>query len=121
MREVAFVGKFSDKPLEKWLEKYEITWLLYDEQPKGSPIIRNGYRKGQKPPNAGKKYPASPPTPAEVMRMLSLCGNGYVGRRNHALIVTMWRAGLRVSEALALNPKFDLTGSAEARQLLDRT
>lgn len=104
MKELTVVGRWADVA-PRLLKEYELTWLLDDEpKPKGPPIIRNGYRKGQKPPNAGKKYPASPPTAAEVLRMLTLCGNGYVGRRNHALVVCMWRAGLRVSEALALRP-----------------
>lgn len=104
MTELTIIGRWSEHR-DRLLERYELTWLYEDDPaPKGSPIIRNGYRKGQKPPNHGKKYPASPPTPAEVMRMLALCGNGYVGRRNHALIVCLWRAGLRISEALALRP-----------------
>ena len=69
-----------------------------------SPITQPGYRVGRKPGNYGKRFPATPPTNAEMMRMLALCGKGKVGRRNHALLCCLWRAGLRVSEGLALLP-----------------
>lgn len=70
-----------------------------------SPICRPGYRKGQKPPNWRKRYPASPPTPDEMLSILDLCDiNTKRGVRNRALIATLWRSGLRISEALALLP-----------------
>lgn len=103
MTELSIVGRWEDVGPEL-LERYKLTWLIDDEKPKRSAVTLKGNRKGQKPPNWKKKYPASPPTPAEVMRMLALCQTSYAGRRNHALIVCLWRAGLRVSEALALRP-----------------
>lgn len=70
-----------------------------------SPICQPGYRKGQKPPNHGKRYPASPPSIDEMLRLLELCDiNTKRGVRNRALLTTLWRSGLRVSEALALLP-----------------
>ncbi|HEX6461128.1 MAG TPA: site-specific integrase [Thermoleophilaceae bacterium] len=63
------------------------------------------YRLGKRPGNFGKTYPAEVLTPAEVARLISACGRGPSGLRNRALIVCMWRAGLRISEALALYPK----------------
>lgn len=103
MTEFSVVGRWTDHR-DRLLEQYELTWLYEDDQPSKSRITLKGNRKGQAPPNKGLKYPASPPTPAEVLRMLALCGQGYVGRRNHALIACLWRSGLRVSEALALRP-----------------
>jgi integrase len=104
MTELSVVGRWTEHR-DRLLEEYKLTWLYEDDpKPSGSPVTLKGNRKGEKPKNAGKRYPASPPTPAEVMRMLALCGTGYVGRRNHALIACMWRSGLRVSEALALRP-----------------
>lgn len=103
MTELSVVGRWEDVGA-RLLEEYKLTWLLDDEKPTGSPVTRKGSRKGIKPPNYGLKYPASPPTPKEVMRMLALCRPGYVGHRNQALIVCMWRSGVRVSEALALRP-----------------
>ncbi len=71
-----------------------------------SAITLPGYRLGMKPANYGQKYPAEVLTREEVERLLAACSRrGPTGLRNRALIVTMWRAGLRVSEALALRPK----------------
>jgi integrase len=103
MTELSIVGRWSEHR-DRLLETYKLTWLEDDDEPQRSPVTKLGHRKGQAPPNKGKRFPASPPTPAEVMRMLALCGEGYVGRRNRALIVCLWRSGLRVSEALALRP-----------------
>lgn len=106
MTEISFVGTWSEH-CDRLLEEYKLTWLYEDEKPARSPVTLKGNRKGQAPPNKGLKYPASPPPPAEVMRMLALALANpmtYAGQRNHALIVCMWRSGLRVSEALALRP-----------------
>lgn len=71
-----------------------------------SAITMPGYRLGMKPANAGKRYPAEVLTPAELGRLLAACPRrGPVGVRNRALIITMWRAGLRVAEALSLYRK----------------
>lgn len=76
-----------------------------------SPVTLPEYRKGQRPPNAGRKFPIEPLRPEEVYRLIDACGRGPAGRRNRALIVVFWRAGLRCSEALALYPKdVDLEG-----------
>lgn len=70
-----------------------------------SPITLPGYRKGQKPPNYGKRFPATPPSTEEMLRILDCCDlNSKRGIRNRALLTTLWRSGLRVSEALALLP-----------------
>lgn len=70
-----------------------------------SPICRKGYRAGQKPPNWQKRYPASPPSTDEMLRILDECDiRTKRGVRNRALLVTLWRSGLRISEALALLP-----------------
>jgi integrase len=53
-----------------------------------------------------KKYPAEPLNVDEVRRLLAACGpKSSTGLRNRALIVTLWRAGLRIAEALALQPR----------------
>lgn len=70
-----------------------------------SPVTMPEYRRGKRPPNAGRKFPAEVLTPAEVFGLLDACGRGPAGRRNRALIVVMWRSGLRCAEALALYPK----------------
>lgn len=48
------------------------------------------------------KLPAEVYTPAEIDRMLKACGRGPAGSRNAALLVVMWRGGLRCAEACAL-------------------
>jgi len=69
-------------------------------------ITLPGYRKGQKPGNAGLTFPAEPLTRAEVDRLLAACSpTSAAGVRNRALIVVIWRAGLRIAEAIALMPR----------------
>lgn len=57
------------------------------------------------PANAGRRYPPQVLTAAELEQLLRACSRrGAAGPRNRALIVVLWRVGLRVSEALALLP-----------------
>ena len=70
-----------------------------------SPITLPGYRKGQRPPNYGMKLPPEPLDRGEIARLLATFGGGAAAARNKALIVLLWRTGLRISEALALYPK----------------
>lgn len=71
-----------------------------------SPAARPGYRSGHRPANAGKTYPVEVLTPAEVESLLAACSRRSVaGLRNRALIATLYRAGLRLGETLALEPK----------------
>jgi len=54
----------------------------------------------------GQKLPAEPLTPAESQALIAACSpNCPTGIRNRALIAILWRAGLRISEAVALYPK----------------
>ncbi len=55
--------------------------------------------------NKGVKFPVETLSEAEVMRLLKACGNGPTGIRNQALLAVLYRAALRISEALALLPK----------------
>jgi integrase len=74
---------------------------------------------GQEPPNKGKTYPPEPLTHAEVLRLVDACGyRGPCGLRNRALIVLLWRGGLRIAEALALFTRdVDLTrGTVRVRR-----
>lgn len=51
------------------------------------------------------KLPAELLTPDEMDRLLRACGRSSTGLRNRALLVTLWRGGLRISEALDLRPQ----------------
>ena len=58
------------------------------------------------PANKGRKYPAEPLTEKEVRSLLAKCsGRAPTGIRNRALLTVLYRGGLRISEALALEPK----------------
>ena len=55
-----------------------------------------------RPRNKGMRYPADPPTIEEIVTVMRRAGDGVHGRRLCGLIVVLWRAGLRICEALAL-------------------
>ena len=56
-------------------------------------------------PNKGKKYPAETLTPEEVHALLDGCSmRAPTGIRNRAMLLLMYRSGLRVSEVMALRP-----------------
>jgi integrase len=55
------------------------------------------------PRNKGIRYPADPPTVEEIIDVMRAAGDGVHGRRSRGLIVVLWRAGLRIHEALALS------------------
>src|SRR5262249_39152978 len=56
----------------------------------------------RRPGNKGRRYPADPPRVEEIIAVMRHAGSGLHGRRLRGLIVVLWRAGLRISEALAL-------------------
>src|SRR5215204_4505335 len=49
-----------------------------------------------------RRSPADPPTVEEIVAVMRAAGETLHGQRLRALIVVLWRAGLRISEALAL-------------------
>jgi site-specific recombinase XerD len=67
-----------------------------------SPATTPGWRAGVAPRNKGRTYPADPPTVDEIVAVMRQVGNTRHGHRLSALIVVLWRAGLRINEALAL-------------------
>ena len=67
-----------------------------------SPATLPGYRSGRSPRNKGQRYPADPPTVAEIVAVMRHAGTGLHAARLRALIVVLWRAGLRIHEALGL-------------------
>jgi integrase len=67
-----------------------------------SPATMPGFHADRAPGNKGMRYPADPPKVEEIIAVMRAAGDGPHGRRLRGLIVTMWRAGLRVQEALTL-------------------
>src|SRR3954464_4227310 len=67
-----------------------------------SPATLPGYHAGRPPRNKGQRYPADPPTVSEIVAVMRHAGSDVYGARLRALIVVLWRAGLRIHEALAL-------------------
>jgi site-specific recombinase XerD len=67
-----------------------------------SPATMPGYHAGRPPRNKGIRYPADPPTVEEIVAVMRLTGEDRHGWRLRAMIVVLWRGGLRIHEALAL-------------------
>jgi integrase len=67
-----------------------------------SPATLPQFHAGRSPRNKGMRYPADPPTIEEIVTVMRRAGEGSHGRRLRGLIVVLWRAGLRIHEALAL-------------------
>jgi integrase len=66
----------------------------------GTPTIRGNRR--HRPANKGRRYPADPPRVEEIVAVMRQAGTSSHGQRLRGLIVVLWRAGLRISEALSL-------------------
>jgi integrase len=67
-----------------------------------SPATLSSFHEGRSPRNKGLRYPPDPPTVEEIIAVMRAAGDGPEGVRLRAVIVVLWRAGLRISEALAL-------------------
>jgi integrase len=67
-----------------------------------SPATMPGFHAGRPPHNKGLRYPADPPRVEEIVAVMRAAGNDAHGVRLRGLIVILWRAGLRIQEALAL-------------------
>jgi integrase len=67
-----------------------------------SPATLPEFHAGRPPRNKGMRYPADPPTIDEIVTVMRRAGDGVHGLRLRGLIVVLWRAGLRIHEALAL-------------------
>jgi site-specific recombinase XerD len=68
-----------------------------------SPATTSIFHQGVSPGNKGLRYPPDPPTVEEIIAVMRAAGDGPEGVRLRGVIVVLWRAGLRISEALALN------------------
>ena len=62
-----------------------------------------GHRARRPTSNRGRHFPADPPRTEEIIAVMRCCEQSEHGARARALIVILWRAGLRIQEALDLN------------------
>jgi site-specific recombinase XerD len=77
--------------------------LLFDRAGRRrSPATMPEFHAGRPPRNKGLRYPADPPKVEEIVAVMRAAGDGAHGRRLRGLIVILWRAGLRIQEALSL-------------------
>jgi integrase len=67
-----------------------------------SPATVPGFHAGRPPRNKGFRFPPDPPRVEEIVAVMRRAGETDHGLRLRALIVVLWRAGLRISEAMAL-------------------
>ena len=67
-----------------------------------SPATLPGFHAGRPPRNKGMHYPADPPTIEEIIAVMCQADDNGHGWRLRALIVVLWRGGLRIQEALSL-------------------
>jgi len=68
-----------------------------------SPATTSAFHLGRTPANKGMRYPADPPRVEEIIAVMRQAGEGVHGDRARGLIVVLWRAGLRIGEALDLH------------------
>lgn len=68
-----------------------------------SPATLANFHRGLPPRNKGLRYPPDPPPVEEIIAVMRAAGESPEGVRLRGVIVVLWRAGLRISEALALN------------------
>ena len=67
-----------------------------------SPATLSSFHQGRIPRNKGLRYPPDPPTVEEIIAVMRAAGDAPEGMRLRGVIIVLWRAGLRISEALAL-------------------
>ena len=62
----------------------------------------NQVNASRRPGNKGRRYPTDPPRVEEIVAVMRRAGTNQYGQRLRGLIIVLSRAGLRISEALAL-------------------
>ncbi len=68
-----------------------------------SPATTSSFHRGVPPRNKGLRYPPDPPTVEEIIAVMRAGGDDPDDVRLRGVTILLWRAGLRISEALALN------------------
>ena len=68
-----------------------------------SPATTSSFHEGLPPRKQGPALPAvDPPRVEEIVAVMHAAGDSAEGIRLRGIVVVLWRAGLRISEALAL-------------------
>ena len=70
-----------------------------------SPATLSSFHQGRAPRNKGQRHPADPPTVEEIIAVMRVAGDDHDAVRLRGLIIVLWRAGQRISEALALDER----------------
>lgn len=104
-------GKPAFRPVTTEMVRLPLVTLPWlDDRPRDacgrrrSAATLPNFRKGKKPANADKTYPPSPPDPEQVLTILQQGSKTAAADiRNRAIFSLVWRSGLRISEALALD------------------
>ena len=68
-----------------------------------SPATTSSFHQGLPPRNKGRRYAPEAPTVEAIIAVMRAAGDRPDGVRLRGVIVILWRAGLRISEALSLN------------------
>src|SRR5262245_4960762 len=71
--------------------------------PRRSLASPSGRKTQRRSSSKGRHFPADPPRTEEIIAVMRCCDESEHGGRARALIVVLWRAGLRIQEALDLN------------------
>ena len=66
-----------------------------------SPAATSAFHTGRPSGNCGLRYPADLPPIEEIIAVMRAAGERAYGERLRGMIVVLWRAGLRIGEALA--------------------
>ena len=80
-----------------------------------SPACMPGYHRGRPPRNKGEQYPADPPTVEEIVAVMRAVRDRPDGHRLRALIVLLWRAGLRIRIARSAGERLGSLSRCRAR------
>jgi site-specific recombinase XerD len=67
-----------------------------------SPATMPDFHAGRASGSKGQRYAADPPTVDEMIAVMRHARQARYGNRINGLIVVLWRAGLRINEALSL-------------------
>src|SRR5881398_275714 len=88
----------------RWKENQMIVSSMLDSAGRRrSPATLPGFHARRAPRNKGMLYPAAPPTVEEIVCVMRHASEDPHGFRLRAMIVMLWRGGLRIQEALALS------------------